>query len=258
MTLGTLVATNAAIIGGAMVLLWVLATVIRNVSIVDIAWGAGFAVVAAVSLWLAPERGSRAVAVAALTFVWGVRLTAYLAWRNLGHGEDKRYQVIRKHNDPGFWWKSLYLVFAFQGALILLVSLPVQVGVLHPSISSLPLFAAGCAAFGIGLFFETVGDYQLARFKRDPANQGKVMDRGLWRYTRHPNYFGDFMVWWGLFAIAVPDLAHVWIAVGPLVMSVLLLRVSGVTLLESSMKRRPGYAEYIARTSPFFPRPPRA
>lgn len=257
MSLAALIGSNAAVIGGAMLLLWIVATVIRNVSIVDIAWGVGFAVVAGLSLALAPERGLRPIALALLTVVWGLRLAGYLAWRNLGHGEDPRYQAIRARNDPGFWWKSLYVIFVFQAALIIIVSLPIQVGALHPTVTSLPLFIAGCAAYAIGLFFETIGDFQLARFKRDPASRGQVMDRGLWRYTRHPNYFGDFMVWWGLSAIAVPDLGHAWIAIGPLIMTVLLLRVSGVTLLESTLKHRPGYADYIARTSPFFPRPPK-
>ncbi|HUH06126.1 MAG TPA: DUF1295 domain-containing protein [Kofleriaceae bacterium] len=257
MSQAALIGINAAVVGGAMLLLWLLATAIRNVSIVDIAWGAGFAAVAGLSLALAPERGPRSIALAVLTAAWGLRLAGYLAWRNLGHGEDRRYQAIRARNEPGFWWKSLYLVFGFQAALIIIVSLPIQVGALHPTITSLPLFIAGCAAYAIGLFFETVGDFQLARFKRDPASHGQVMDRGLWRYTRHPNYFGDFMVWWGLFAIAVPAPTHAWIAIGPVIMTVLLLRVSGVALLESTLKHRPGYADYIARTSPFFPRPPK-
>ena len=136
------------------------------------------------------------------------------------------------------------------------MSLPAQAATTDLAVGAPPVLA-GIALWAVGLFFETVGDFQLARFKRDPANQGKVMDRGLWRYTRHPNYFGDFCVWWGLFLIAASTGAW-WTVIGPIVMSVLLIRVSGAGLLESTIgDRRPGYAEYIRRTSGFFPRPPR-
>ena len=144
-----------------------------------------------------------------------------------------------------------------------MVPLPLQLGQTgDPQTGMTALTIAGCCFFAIGLFFETVGDWQLARFKADPTNQGRVMDRGLWRYTRHPNYFGDFMVWWGFFFIALGtpgELPHLgWTAIGPALMSFLLLRVSGVALLERSLKkRRPGYEEYIRKTSAFFPRPPR-
>jgi steroid 5-alpha reductase family enzyme len=193
-----------------------------------------------------------------LLSLWALRLAVYITARNWGHGEDPRYQAIRRRNDPGFAVKSLWLVFGLQALLAWVISLPLLGAILSPAPQHLnALDYLGAAIWSVGLFFETVGDWQLARFKKDPANQGQVMDRGLWRYTRHPNYFGDFCVWWGFYLIALAGGAW-WSIVGPIVMSTLLLRVSGVTLLEKDIgKRRPGYAEYVARTSAFFPRPRR-
>jgi steroid 5-alpha reductase family enzyme len=170
---------------------------------------------------------------------------------------------MRRRLGPRFRWTSAFYVFGLQAALIWTVSLPIELGQLSPPLDRLTgLQIAGLVLFGVGFFFETVGDLQLARFKARPENRGNVMDRGLWRYTRHPNYFGDFMVWWGLYLLAVAaprffwDIG--WTAVGPVLMSVLLLRVSGVTLLEASLRRRkPEYQEYARRTSAFFPWPPK-
>ena len=193
-----------------------------------------------------------------MTSVWGVRLAGYLAWRNHGKGEDFRYRAMRKHWGARFPLVSLVTVFVLQGVLMWVVSLGVQLSqtATEPSVGALA--AVGVAVWAVGLFFEAVGDAQLARFKADPANKGAVMDRGLWRYTRHPNYFGDFCVWWGfgLISLAAP---WGWLALlGPVLMSVLLLRVSGVAMLEKTIgSRRPGYAEYVRRTSAFFPRPPK-
>jgi len=193
-----------------------------------------------------------------LVCVWGLRLAGYLGWRNAGHGEDPRYVAMRRHWGPRFPLISLATVFALQGVLMWIVSLPVQLAQLEPGGPLGVLDAVGVLLFAVGLTFESVGDWQLARFKADPSNAGQVMDRGLWRYTRHPNYFGDFCVWWGLYAIALATPYGPYSIVGPIVMSVLLMRVSGVPMLERSIgKRRPGYAEYAKRTSAFFPRPPR-
>lgn len=250
---------SAVVIGGSMVVLWVISLVIRDVSIVDIFWGLGFVAVAWTSLVVSGARGPRSIALVAMTSAWGVRLAGYLAARNLGKGEDRRYVEMRERRGKAFWWQSAYIVFGFQGLLILIVALPLAAGVgTYGDRSINAVGYAGMGLYAIGLLFETVGDWQLARFKKDPANQGQVMDRGLWRYTRHPNYFGDFCVWWGIAAVASPDPARLWVLVGPLVMSVLLMRVSGVGLLEKGLKqRRPGYQDYIRRTSTFFPRPPR-
>lgn len=249
----------AAAVAACMLGLWLLSLRLRDVSLVDLFWGPGFALVGWVELWRVGEPTPRRLLVAVLLTLWAARLAGYLAWRNLGRGEDPRYAAMRARGGPGWWWKSLFVVFGLQGVLIGVVSLPVQALMLLPGPGALgPLDLLGALVCLAGVAFEGVGDLQLARFKADPSNRGKVMDRGLWRYTRHPNYFGDFLVWWGLFLACASTPWAVLGAVGPAVMTWLLLRVSGVALLEQSMSARPGYADYVARTSAFFPRPPRA
>ncbi|MEU8585922.1 DUF1295 domain-containing protein [Streptomyces sp. NPDC048664] len=228
--------------------------------IVDTAWGVAFAAVA-VATWYASagegDPGRRAL-VTALTAVWGLRLAAHIARRGRGHGEDPRYENLLSRAPGNRTWYALRTVYLLQAALVWLVSLPVQAAAYAPR----PLSAlawAGAAVWAVGLFFETVGDAQLARFKADPANRGRIMDQGLWALTRHPNYFGDFCVWWGLFLVAcdggaAPAAVSV---VSPLAMSALLIGGSGKRLLERHMAGRPGWAAYAARTSGFFPRPPR-
>ena len=165
---------------------------------------------------------------------------------------------MRRRYGERFAVVSLYLVFGLQGVLMWIVSLPVQLGQTRESSRRRRDRRVGIAVWAIGVCFEAVGDWQLVRFKRDPANEGKVMDRGLWRYTRHPNYFGDACVWWGIALVAAETGIGAIGLVGALVMTVLLRRVSGVTLLERSLvKRRPGYEDYVTRTSPFLPRRPR-
>ena len=239
--------------------LWLLSLALRDVSIVDVWWGPGFAWLATVAVAIAGAATPRGALLLALVAVWGVRLGAYLLWRNWGHGEDARYARMRRHHGARFPLVSLATVFGLQALLQWFISLPIQLAQLVPGTRPLgALDALGVALFATGLFFEAVGDAQLARFKADPANRGRVMDRGLWRYTRHPNYFGDCLVWWGLFAIAAATPAGPWTIASPLLMTFLLLRVSGVALLERSLVRtRPSYRDYIERTSAFFPRPPR-
>jgi steroid 5-alpha reductase family enzyme len=250
---------TAAAIAVAMSILWLKSLALRDASIVDIYWGPGFALIAAIA-YAVGNGGDppRRVLSLVLVSLWGLRLGLYLFWRNHGAGEDYRYQAMRRRHGERFRWVSLATVFGLQGALAWIVSLPVQVVHVASGGPLGPLDLAGALLFAVGLAFEAIGDWQLARFKADPANRGQVMDRGLWRYTRHPNYFGDALVWWGLFAIALATPAGPWTLPGPLLMSFLLLRVSGVPLLERGLrKRRPGYAEYAARTSAFFPWPPR-
>ncbi len=251
--------TNAGVIAALMAALWALSVVLRDASIVDPFWGLGFAVVAWTSAATAGSLDRESVLLVALTTVWGLRLSAYLSWRNLGKGEDFRYVAMRKRWGNRFTLVSLGTVFLLQGLLMWVVSLPVQLGQDPGPGEGLGWLAgAGVALWAVGLVFETVGDLQLVRFKAVAANAGRVLDTGLWRYTRHPNYFGDFCVWWGLFLAALAFGAPWWTAVGPVLMSFLLMRVSGVTLLERSLSRRkPGYEEYVRRTSAFFPRPPR-
>ncbi len=241
----------------AMTALWLLSLALRDASIVDIWWGPGFVVVAAVAAQTAATEGSRTAALVALTALWGLRLGIYLLARNAGHGEDPRYQAMRRNWGPRFPWISAVTVFALQGVLQWTVSLPTQIGIAIGGELGL-IGWIGVAVVAGGLLFETVGDLQLTRFRRDPANAGRVMAHGLWRYTRHPNYFGDCVAHWGLFLVAFVGTASWLSSIGPIVMTVLLLRVSGVALLERSIgKRRPGYAEYQARTNAFFPGPPK-
>ncbi|RIL04530.1 MAG: hypothetical protein DCC71_13765 [Proteobacteria bacterium] len=242
-----------------MLALWLVSLVRRDASIVDLWWGPGFALLAAVAHALSPAPGARGALLVALTALWGLRLGIHLAWRNAGRGEDPRYAAMRRRHGARFAEVSLATVFGLQAVLQWLVSLPVQIAQLLPGAAPLgALDALGVLLFATGLFFEAVGDWQLARFKADPANAGRVMDRGLWRYTRHPNYFGDALVWWGLFAIAAAT-PWGWLTIAsPALMTFLLLRVSGVALLERSLHHtRPDYARYVATTSAFFPRPPR-
>ncbi len=249
--------TTALVIAAAMLTLWLLGTALHDVSIVDVFWGLGFALVAHWARATTAGCPARAWLVTLLVTAWGVRLGAYLCWRNWGGGEDYRYQAMRRHYGDRFWLVSLVVVFGLQGVLMWVVSLPVQIAVAAPAPTALgPLDALGTVLVLVGLAFESIGDWQLARFKADPASRGQVMDRGLWHYTRHPNYFGDAVVWWGLFCFGLAT-GHAWTAIGPLVMTYLLTRLSGVPLLEKKLgKTRPGYADYVARTSSFVPWPP--
>ena len=237
---------------------WVLSIILKNASIVDIVWGLGFVMVAWVVRLSTDANNARQWLLVAMVTVWGLRLAGYLFWRNHGNGEDFRYRAMRKHYGPRFGLISLVTVFALQGALMFVVSLSVQLGQADATPNIGVIAYIGVALWLVGLFFEAVGDAQLARFKSDPANQGMVMRTGLWRYTRHPNYFGDSCVWWGIGLVAAETGSAAWGLIGSLVMTILVRRVSGVPMLEKTMgKRRPGYAEYVATTSPFFPRPPK-
>lgn len=228
----------------------------RDVSIVDSVWPLFFLAAALAYAGTVPQRGPRAPLVLVLVGLWALRLAGYLTWRNWGEPEDRRYQRIRRHNEPHFALKSAYLIFGLQGTLAWIVSLPLLAAIASPG-SLNPLDYAGIALWGVGVCFESVADRQLARFKSAAANRGRVMDRGLWRYTRHPNYFGDFCVWWAFFLFAAAA-GGWWSFVGPLLMSFLLLRVSGVALLEKDIaERRPGYRDYVLRTNAFFPGPPK-
>ncbi len=238
--------------------LWARSLVKRDASIVDPFWGTGFVVVAWVCVLLTLPVTSRSLILAVLTTLWGLRLSLYLFWRNRQHAEDPRYAAMRNKHGSQFWWVSLFTVFLLQGLIMWFVSFPIQVGVVDTQ--SVPLGwldFLGVAVWAVGIFFEAVGDWQLSRFKSNPENQGRVLKTGLWRYTRHPNYFGDFCVWWGLYLISIQ--AHGWWTIGsPLLMSFFLMKVSGVTLLEKDITdRRPEYAEYQRSTNAFFPGPPR-
>ena len=191
--------------------------------------------------------------------VWGLRLALYLARRNLGKGEDFRYRAMRRKHGERFAIVSLYTVFGLQGALMFVVSLPVSLGQRDTDAGAGFIVLLGFLVWAVGLYFEAVGDAQLARFKRDPRNADQIMDQGLWALTRHPNYFGDCLVWWGLAIVGSTQGAGAWAFLGSAVMTVLLVRVSGAAMLDRLLaKRKPGYAEYMARTSGFIPMPKRS
>ena len=247
--------TLSAVIAVVMVAVsfWLVSLRLRDASIADIAWGLLFVLVGWVS-WVAGEGSDPMLLAALLVSVWGLRLALHIGSRNVGHGEDRRYGAMRARRPQRFWIWSLFGVFLLQGLLALVVSLPLQAlgASTEEAIGLLSWF--GALVFAIGFAFEAVGDAQLNRFKRDPDSGDRVMDRGLWRYTRHPNYFGDAVVWWGLWLVAVGSGAAWWTVIGPALMTFLLLRVSGVAMLEADIsERRPEYAEYVRRTNAFIP-----
>jgi steroid 5-alpha reductase family enzyme len=242
-----------------MLAVWLLSLIKKDASIVDVFWGLGFSMIAVVSYLVAGGYAARKILITAVTVVWGIRLASYILWRNWGSGEDFRYQAMRKRAGKWFPIMSLFTVFGLQGLLMWIISLPIQIAELSPEPSRLTwLDWLGATVWLVGFLFESAGDLQLAWFKSDPRNEGKVMDRGLWRYTRHPNYFGDAVLWWGMFLIALSTPLGWWTVISPLMMTGLLMKVSGVALLEKTLvKTKPEYTDYIERTSAFFPWPPR-
>ena len=242
-----------------MLALWTLSIRLGDPSFVDAGWGFGFVLIAVVAFVGTSGDPTRSAMLLVVAGVWGVRLGAYLLWRWRSAGPDRRYQAMLR-NAPGnphvFTLKNVFLL---QGLLMWVVSLPIQLGqVYRTPHGTTPQAIVGLVLALIGLGFESIGDVQLVRFKSDPNNAGLVLQTGLWRYTRHPNYFGDALLWWGLFLVAVVNLPTAFAVVGPILMTTLLLRYSGVPILERGMlRRRPGYSQYVARTSAFVPRPPR-
>lgn len=235
-------------------LLWLLSIYLKNVSIVDIFWGFGFVVVNSFYFFSLQEYDIRNHILFFLVTIWGLRLTIYLAIRNIGKPEDYRYQQFRKdYGEKRYWWFSYFQVFLLQGALILLVSLPLW-HIQTTSNSELNFVDYLAILIWImGFCFEAGGDYQLYTFKKDPKNKGKVLNSGFWKYTRHPNYFGDAAVWWayGLFSIAC---GGYWQVIGSIIMTLLIIKVSGVAMLERTLKTsKPEYLDYIKKTSSFIP-----
>jgi steroid 5-alpha reductase family enzyme len=234
---------------------WLVSVLKRDVSIVDSMWSL-MILASALTYSLAVEPyWTRSAVVLTLVLLWALRLSVYVTWRNWGEGEDRRYQAIRRKYEPHFAVKSLVIIFLFQACLAWFVSMPLWVAL------TIPMAMTGwdtlaVVIWSVGMVFEGVGDWQLARFKSNPANRGHVMNRGLWKYTRHPNYFGECLIWWGFFLFAMP-LGAWWAVLSPMLMTFLLVKFSGVTMLEESIvDRRPGYREYIARTNAFIPGQP--
>jgi steroid 5-alpha reductase family enzyme len=247
------------VIIGYMFLLWLISLVLKNSSIVDIFWGLGFVLAGWVYFFLTPMGAvSRKWLLIGLVTIWGLRLSLYILWRNWGKPEDFRYQTWRKESGESWWWRSFFKVFLLQGLLMWVISAPLhaaQAGTQPHSLIWLDFLGAAIWAFGF--LFEAAGDWQLADFKSKPENRGKVLNTGVWRFTRHPNYFGDSAQWWGFYLIAFAA-GGWWTIFSPLIMTLLLLRVSGVALLEKSLKNtKPQYKEYMERTSSFFPLPPK-
>jgi len=238
-----------------MSILWIISVIIKNVSIVDLFWGFGFVLTNVFYFISTDGLGLRKVILLILVSIWGFRLTGYLSWRNIGKGEDYRYkQFRRKYGENRYWWISFFQTFLLQGILMWLISAPLLGAQYHgqeknPGI----LDYAGIAFWITGFIFETIGDYQLARFKADPSNKGKVLSSGLWRYTRHPNYFGDSAVWWG-YGFLCLGAGSIWPVLGSILMTALIIKVSGVALLEKNLvDKKPEYREYIEKTSAFIP-----
>jgi len=231
---------------------------LKNSSIVDIFWGLGFIAIVWFGLALADGSLPRKLLVYSLTTIWGLRLALHIGIRNWGKPEDFRYAAWRQESGKNWWWFSFFKVFLLQGVLMWIVSVPLlaaQTPAMPKALTWLDYFGASLWTFG--LLFESISDLQLLRFKSKPENKGKLLTTGLWKYTRHPNYFGEAMLWWGYYLIALAAGAW-WTVFSPILMTWLLLRVSGVAMLERTMKLKPGYEEYMQKTNAFFPGRPKS
>lgn len=255
MTLGvalmlTLGGSIAAAVG-----FWVLSLRLRDAGIVDVLWGYGFAGLALAAFVLADAPGARGALLLGAILLWSLRLGTHLWLRCIGQPEDFRYAQMRAHQGEAFGRRSFLRVFLFQAGVQWLLSLPLQLAFLRPGSAELGAFDyAGLALFALGFGIEATADLQLARFRRDPGNRGQVLDRGLWRYSRHPNYFGECLIAWGLYGIASQTPLGPWLVWSPLLLTFLITRVSGVPYLERGLRRRiPGYADYMRRTPRFVP-----
>lgn len=253
MPLALLFLNSGLLILCLMTLLWALSLALKNAGIADIFWGIGFILVA----WLAFSHGQgylpRKQWMAALVTLWGLRLALHIGFRNRGKPEDFRYATWREENGARWWWVSFFKVFLLQGFLMWIISVPILAAQSSgfPAILT-PLDLIGALIALAGLFFESVADLQLTLFKRDKSNTGRILTTGLWKFSRHPNYFGEAVVWWGMYIIALAAGAW-WTIFSPVLMTRLLLRVSGVAMLERTMQNKPGYEEYMRKTSAFFP-----
>jgi steroid 5-alpha reductase family enzyme len=261
MTLLQIAGLGGLIILVCLTALWILSLILKDASIIDSFWGTGFVILAWV-YFLAPGGLSqmlpRDILLMALVTLWGLRLSLHILIRNWGKGEDYRYQEMRRGAGQKWWWLSFFQVFLLQGVLIMIVSAPLLGAAASHAPENLSLLDVLAAmVWTVGFFFEAVGDAHLVRFKRNPANKGKLLTSGVWTYTRHPNYFGDAAQWWGFYLLAVAAGAW-WTIFGPVVMTFLLVRVSGVAMLEKALtKTKPGYEDYLRQTSAFVPALPR-
>jgi steroid 5-alpha reductase family enzyme len=238
-----------------MTIIWLISVKIKNASIVDIFWGFGFVLTAGFYFINTGDHDIRKILIVTFVTIWGMRLSAYITLRNKGKGEDFRYQNFRKsYGENRYWWISFFQVFLLQGTLMWIISVPLLGAQFYSDGKPLNFFDyLGITTWLIGFIFEAGGDYQLARFKSDPANKGKVLNKGFWRYTRHPNYFGDAAVWWGYGLICLGSGSYIPV-LGSIIMTVLIIKISGVALLEKSLhEQKPQYKEYVEKTSSFIP-----
>ena len=238
-----------------MILGWFLSLILKNVTVVDSLWGLGFVLIAWLTFFLTDGFLGRRLLIALLVTVWGLRLSIYLSRRNWGKGEDPRYGSWREKSGKHFWLVSLFKVFLLQSLFLWAISLSLQYGAASKTPAMITwLDLCGFSLWMVGFVFEAVGDWQLAAFKSNPANKGNVMDRGLWAYTRHPNYFGECLMWWGIFVIAFSTPNSWWTVLSPLIITAVLLKMTGIPLTEKTIvAHRPGYKEYIQRTPAFIP-----
>lgn len=236
-------------------LLWGISVYIKDASIVDMFWGAGFILVSAFYFLTTEMYTIRKIIVMLLVLIWGLRLSIHIMWRNMGKGEDYRYREFRKkYGENRYWWVSFFQVFLLQGVLLWLVSAPLLGAQYFTENNALNILDfIGLAVWLIGFIFEAGGDWQLTRFKSNPENEGKLLQSGFWKYTRHPNYFGDAAVWWGFGIISMAAGSYLP-ALGSVLMTWLIIKVSGIAMLEKTLLRtKPGYINYMRRTSSFFP-----
>jgi steroid 5-alpha reductase family enzyme len=240
-------------------LIWLFSLRLKDASIIDAWWGPGFIILTGIALLMAPSSTTATIVLFAMTTVWAMRLGLHIGLRKLGEPhEDPRYVAMRHSFGQGFAWKSLVYIFGLQASLQWLVALPLVIAIALPGPIFWPAFFLGLLVFAAGLTVEAIGDWQLNSFKATRTSADQVCDRGLWAWTRHPNYFGEAVLWWGLFLAAWSAGAPLWTIVSPATMTFLLLRVSGVALLEKGLTdRKPAYAAYVKRTSAFIPWPPK-
>lgn len=242
-----------------MVLAWLISVARADASVADVAWPTGLVAIAWVTWWVGDGLSDRRALLVAMVTIWGLRLASHLFARSGGRPKDGRYASLRRRAGARFPLTSLFTVFLANGALMFIVSLPVQLAMTptHPEVGIVSII--GVVIWGIGLFFETVADAQLNRFRNDPASEGAVLDWGLWRYSRHPNSFGELCIWWGLALVAAETTDARWAVLGPVMLSFLVVRVTGIPPTERRLHERyDGYADYVARTSTLLPRPPKA
>ncbi|MEO7156321.1 MAG: DUF1295 domain-containing protein [Vicinamibacterales bacterium] len=239
--------------------LWVVSIALKNSSIVDMWWGPGIFLIGLTYKFTSNHATSRGSVVLWLLALWAIRLAWHIGARNIGHGEDFRYAKWRRDNGDRWWWFSYFKVFLLQAVIAWVVAWPIYFAIASPvPVRFTAWDVAASAIIAIGFLFEAIGDEQLRRFRTNPANKGQVLKTGLWRYTRHPNYFGEAVIWWGFGMFSVATGSYLGV-IGPALITFLLLRVSGVSLLEQTLRStKPGYEDYVRRTSAFLPMPPRA